>query len=66
MGNYKFLFVRSYNLIKILHPTPEFESPYDRRDLLREGRGKEERHSLSLEQNDGQERTDQRNTASLY
>ena len=57
MGNYGFPSIRSYSLIKILHPTLEFESPYDKGDLLQEGRGKGEHCCLSLEQNDGQERT---------
>lgn len=65
MDNYEFLPIMIYHLIKILHPALEFESPQDNRDLWREGRGKEERHFLSLEQSDGQERTDQKNKTSL-
>lgn len=56
MANYRFPSIRNYSLIKILQPAPEFESPYNKGDLLRERRGKGEHLSLSREQ-DSQERT---------
>ncbi|KAI4585186.1 hypothetical protein MJG53_006720 [Ovis ammon polii x Ovis aries] len=55
---------RSYSLIEILQPAPEFESPYNKGDLLRERRGKGEHPSLSQEP-DSQERTHWKNKTSV-